>query len=125
MIKATRTFSSYAVADLEAARQFYATTLGLDVRDSREPGLLELHFGGESSVLLYLKPDFVPATYTVLNFEVADVQAAVDELIASGVTMERYPGMEQDEKGIASGMGPTIAWFTDPSGNILSVLGAN
>jgi predicted enzyme related to lactoylglutathione lyase len=122
MFKASRTFSSFAVADIAAARQFYGTTLGLDARESSEPGMLELHFGGDSGVLIYPKPDHVPATFTVLNFQVPDVHAAVDDLIAAGVTMERYPGMEQDEKGVASGMGPTIAWFTDPSGNILAVL---
>jgi predicted enzyme related to lactoylglutathione lyase len=123
MFKASRIFSSFAVPDIDAARQFYGTTLGLDTRDSSEPGMLELHFGGDAGALIYPKPDHVPATFTVLNFQVPDVAAAVDELIAAGVTMERYPGMEQDEKGIASGMGPTIAWFTDPAGNILAVLG--
>lgn len=125
MFKDSKAFSSFAVADIEVARQFYGKTLGLDVRDSRESGLLELHLGGDAPVLVYPKPDHVPATFTVLNFQVADVEAAVDGLIAAGVQIERYPGMEMDEKGIARGMGPAIAWFTDPSGNILSVLGEN
>jgi len=122
MIKDSTAFSSFAVADTEIARRFYGKTLGLDVRDSRESGLLELHLGGARPVLIYPKPDHVPATFTVLNFQVADVEAAVDELVAAGVRIERYPGMEMDEKGIVRGMGPTIAWFTDPSGNIMSVL---
>ncbi|MEA2654287.1 MAG: hypothetical protein QOI37_1514 [Chloroflexota bacterium] len=123
MLKDSKAFSSFAVKETEAARQFYGTTLGLDVRDSRESGLLELHLGGESPVLVYPKEDHAPANFTVLNFRVADVEAAVDALNAAGIQMERYPSFEQDEKGIARGMGPTIAWFKDPSGNILSVLG--
>lgn len=125
MFKDSKAFSSFAVADTELARQFYSKTLGLDVRDSREPGLLELHLGGAMPVLVYAKPDHVPATFTVLNFQVADVDAAVDKLIAAGVRMERYPGLETDDKGISRNRGPVIAWFTDPSGNILSVLGEN
>jgi catechol 2,3-dioxygenase-like lactoylglutathione lyase family enzyme len=126
MLKDSQAFSSFAVDDPEAARTFYGTTLGLDVRDSREPGLLELHLGGAAPVLVYPKPDHEPANFTVLNFRVADVGAAVDELAAAGVEMERYPSFDQDEKGIArAGDGPAIAWFKDPAGNILSVLEDN
>lgn len=123
MLKDSKAFSSFAVDDTEAARRFYGTTLGLDVRDSTESGLLELHLGGQSPVLVYPKEDHAPANFTVLNFRVADVAAAVGTLNAAGIQMERYASFEQDEKGIARGMGPTIAWFKDPAGNILSVLG--
>lgn len=116
-------FSSFAVPDTEAARAFYGDTLGLDVRDSRESGMLELHLGGGAPVLVYPKPDHAPANFTILNFAVPDIDAAVDRLIAAGVRMERYPDFEQNEKGIARGpQGPAIAWFKDPAGNILSVL---
>jgi predicted enzyme related to lactoylglutathione lyase len=116
-------FSSFAVPDTEAARAFYGDTLRLDVRDSREAGLLELHIGGGSPVLVYPKPDHAPANFTVLNFAVPDIDAAVDGLIAAGVRMERYPDFEQNDKGIVRGpQGPAIAWFKDPAGNILSVL---
>ena len=122
MFKDSHAFSTFAVTDLAAARIFFGDTLGLDVRDSRE-GLLELHVTGGTPVLVYPKPDHAPATFTVLNFPVADVEAAVDKLVAAGVEMERYPGVEQDAKGIArGGGGPSIAWFKDPAGNILSVL---
>ena len=116
-------FSSFAVPEIEAARAFYGDTLGLDVRDSREAGLLELHLGGGAPVLVYPKPDHAPANFTVLNFAVPDIDATVDQLIAAGVRMERYPDFEQNEKGIARGpQGPAIAWFKDPAGNIVSVL---
>jgi predicted enzyme related to lactoylglutathione lyase len=122
MLKDSHAFSGFAVADIEAAKAFYGGTLGLDVGDASEMGLLQLHLAGGATVIIYPKPDHQPATYTILNFPVADVGDAVDELVAAGVTMERYPGVEADEKGIVRGNGPTIAWFTDPSGNILSVL---
>ena len=116
-------FSSFAVPEIEAARAFYGDTLGLDVRDSREAGLLELHLGGGAPVLVYPKPDHAPANFTVLNFAVPDIDATVDQLIAAGVRMERYSDFEQNEKGIARGpQGPAIAWFKDPAGNIVSVL---
>jgi catechol 2,3-dioxygenase-like lactoylglutathione lyase family enzyme len=116
-------FSSFAVSDAEAARAFYGDTLGLDVRDSRERGLLELHLGGAAPVLVYPKPDHTPANFTVLNFAVPDIDAAVDGLIGAGIRMERYPDFEQNEKGIVRGpQGPAIAWFKDPAGNIVSVL---
>jgi len=120
MFTDTKAFSGFAVPDLGRARAFYADTLGL--RTSEDVGLLTLHLAGDRDVLVYPKPDHVPATYTILNFPVDDVEQAVDELTARGVTFERYEGAGQDEKGISRGMGPTIAWFTDPAGNILSVL---
>ena len=124
MFKDSKAFSGFAVKDLDAAKRFYGETLGLEV--SEEPmGLLGLHLGSATTVLIYPKEDHEPATYTMLNFPVTDVEEAVDKLIAAGVKMEHYdsPGIKTDEKGIArGGDGPTIAWFTDPSGNILSVL---
>jgi catechol 2,3-dioxygenase-like lactoylglutathione lyase family enzyme len=117
----SKAFSGFAVDDLETAREFYESTLGLEV--SLEDGLLNLRLTGGRDTLVYSKPDHVPAAYTILNFPVEDIDTAVDELVARGVTFERYEGFEQDEKGIARGPeGPPIAWFTDPAGNILSVL---
>jgi catechol 2,3-dioxygenase-like lactoylglutathione lyase family enzyme len=120
MFENTKAFSGFAVDDLEKARQFYGETLGL--RTSEENGLLTLHLAGDRDVLVYPKPDYAPATYTILNFPVDDVEAAVDELVSRGVSFERYDGLGQDEKGILRGQGPDIAWFRDPAGNILSVL---
>jgi catechol 2,3-dioxygenase-like lactoylglutathione lyase family enzyme len=120
MLASTRAFSGFAVPDLEEARAFYGETLGL--RTSVEHGLLTLHLAGDRDTLVYPKPDHAPANYTILNFMVDDIDAAVDGLAARGVRFERYDGFEQDEKGIARGQGPDIAWFTDPAGNILSVL---
>jgi catechol 2,3-dioxygenase-like lactoylglutathione lyase family enzyme len=121
MLSNTPAFSSFAVDDLEAARSFYGGTLGLAVSDG-PMGVLSLELPGTRSTLIYPKPDFAPATYTILNFPVDDVEAAVDELSSRGVEFERYEGFEQDEKGIARAGGPDIAWFKDPAGNILSVL---
>ena len=117
----TKAFSSFAVDDLSAANRFYGETLGLRV--SEDNGLLTLHIAGDRDILVYPKPDYTPATYTILNFPVPDIDAAVDELTARGVRFERYEGFKQDEKGIdrVSG-GPPIGWFTDPAGNILAVL---
>jgi catechol 2,3-dioxygenase-like lactoylglutathione lyase family enzyme len=120
MFANTRAFSGFAVPDLEKAREFYAETLGL--RTSEENGLLTLHLAGDRDTIIYPKPDHTPATYTILNFPVDDIDKAVDELAERGVRFERYDGFEQDEKGIARGEGPYIAWFTDPAGNLLSVL---
>ena len=120
MLENSKAFSGFAVADLDAAKQFYSETLGLQV--SEQNGLLSLHLAGGRDVLVYPKPDHVPATYTILNFPVDDIEATVGELTKRGVTFQRYEGIEQDEKGIARGIGPHIAWFTDPSGNVLSVL---
>jgi catechol 2,3-dioxygenase-like lactoylglutathione lyase family enzyme len=117
----TKAFSGFAVPDLDEARAFYEGTLGLRV--TREHDLLTLHLAADRDTLVYPKPDHEPATYTILNFPVDDVEAAVDELAKRGVELERYEGFEQDEKGISRDPnGPPIAWFTDPAGNILSVL---
>jgi predicted enzyme related to lactoylglutathione lyase len=122
MLPTTNTYSSFAAKDIAAEKQFYSKTLGIDVGELYDGGLLELRLGGDKRVLIYSKDDFVPATYTVLNFPVPDVDAAVDELTRSGVQMARFDGFDQDEKGIARGNGgPTIAWFRDPAGNILAV----
>ena len=123
MFADTKAYSGFAVDDLQKAREFYGETLGLrtEVLDE-ENGLMVLHLAGDRDTLIYVKPDFTPATYTILNFQVDDIEAAVDELTSRGVRFERYDGFEQDEKGIARGQGPDIAWFTDPAGNILSVL---
>jgi len=119
----TKAFSGFAVPDLKEARAFYEGTLGLRV--SEEHDLLTLHLAGNRDTLVYPKPDHVPATYTILNFPVDDVEAAVDGLRERGVQFERYEGFDQDEKGISRDPdGPAIAWFTDPAGNILSVLEA-
>jgi catechol 2,3-dioxygenase-like lactoylglutathione lyase family enzyme len=113
-------FSGFAVADVAAAKRFYGETLGLDVTE--ENGLLTLHLAGGREVLVYPKPDHAPASYTILNFPVADIDQAVDHLGERGVRFERYEGFDQDAKGIQRADGPPIAWFTDPSGNILAVL---
>jgi catechol 2,3-dioxygenase-like lactoylglutathione lyase family enzyme len=120
MFADTKAFSGFAVDDIQKAREFYGETLGLRV--SEEHGLLTLHLAGDRDTLIYPKPDFTPATYTILNFPVDDIEQAVDELTARGVRLERYDGFEQDEKGIFRGGGPYIAWFTDPAGNVLAVL---
>ena len=116
----TKAFSGFAVDDLEAARKFYSESLGLDT--SEQYGLLTLHLAGGRDTLVYPKPDHQPASYTILNFQVDDIDAAVDELARRGVSLERYEGMGQDEKGINRAGGPYIAWFKDPAGNILAVL---
>ena len=114
-------FSGFSVDDLGTARRFYAQTLGLDVAEDH--GLLTLRLAGGARVLIYPKRNHVPATYTVLNFPVDDVDRAVDALTRRGVRFETYsqPDLKTDERGI-SRQGPTIAWFKDPAGNILSVL---
>src|SRR5215204_5597932 len=121
MFANTPAFSGFAVDDIDEARRFYGETLGLNVTDGAM-GILTLELAGDRPTMIYPKPDFTPASYTILNFQVEDVDAAVDELSARGVEMERYEGFDQDEKGIARDEGPTIAWFKDPAGNILSVL---
>jgi predicted enzyme related to lactoylglutathione lyase len=123
MFANTKATNGFAVDDVEAAKRFYGETLGLGTTDlSEEFGVMSIQLAGGRDTLVYRKDDFTPATYTVLNFEVDDVDAAVDELTAKGVTMERYDGFDQDDKGVARGPGPSIAWFKDPAGNILSVL---
>jgi catechol 2,3-dioxygenase-like lactoylglutathione lyase family enzyme len=117
----SKAFSGFAAPDIEQAKQFYADTLGIEVTE--EHGLLTLHLnGGERPTLIYPKPDHEPAGFTILNFQVDDVEQAVDALIERGVEMEQYDGFDQDEKGIMRGQGPDIAWFKDPAGNVLSVL---
>ena len=123
MFANTKATNGFAVDDIEAAKKFYSETLGLGFEVmSEEVGVATIQLAGGRNTLVYAKPDFVPATYTILNFEVDDVDAAVDELASKGVELERYEGFEQDEKGIMRGPGPSIAWFKDPAGNILSVL---
>jgi catechol 2,3-dioxygenase-like lactoylglutathione lyase family enzyme len=124
MLKDSEAFSGFAVPDIEAAKQFYGGTLGLEVTEE-EMGVVGIKLGGGATVMVYPKDDHAPANYTILNFPVSDVDAAVDELAGKGVVFERYEGFDQDEKGIARDSGdggPDIAWFTDPAGNILSVL---
>ena len=120
MFGTTKAFSGFSVNDIAAAKAFYGDTLGLRV--SEENGMLTLHIAGDHDILVYPKPNHAPATYTILNFPVEDIDRAVDELVARGVTFERYEGMGQDDRGINRAGGPPIAWFTDPAGNILSVL---
>jgi catechol 2,3-dioxygenase-like lactoylglutathione lyase family enzyme len=120
MLTNSKAFSGFAVDDVQKAREFYGETLGLET--SEEHGLLTLHLAGGRDTLVYPKPDHTPATYTILNFPVDDIEKSVDELSARGVRFERYDGLEQDERGIARGGGPYIAWFRDPAGNVLSVL---
>ena len=123
MFADTKAYSGFAVDDLQKVRAFYGETLGLrnTVLDE-ENGLMMLHLAGGRDTLVYQRRGFTPATYTILNFEVDDIDKAVDELSGRGVRFERYDSMEQDEKGIARNGGPNIAWFKDPAGNILSVL---
>lgn len=113
-------FSGFSVPDTAIAKAFYADVLGLHVTE--EHGMLHLHVTGGRPVLVYPKPDHTPAAYTVLNFPVDDVDAAVDALAAAGVQTLKYDGMNLDAKGIMRGQGPTIAWFADPAGNVLSVI---
>ena len=120
MFANTKAFSGFAVDDVDRARAFYGETLGL--RTSEEHGLMWLHLAGDRGTLVYPKPDHAPATYTILNFPVDDIEAAVDEMTANGVEMLRYDDVPQDERGIMREGGPYIAWFTDPAGNVLSVL---
>jgi predicted enzyme related to lactoylglutathione lyase len=126
MLKNSKAFSSFAVRDLEAARKFYSQTLGVDVSDvPGMNGLMQLNLAGGVRIFVYPKPDHTPATFTVLNFPVDNVERAVDALVERGVRFEIYKEgpVKTDAKGIASGdEGPRIAWFKDPSGNILSVL---
>src|SRR5262245_2503667 len=123
MVDTIKAYSSFATKDVEAARAFYADKLGVDATSLYDGQLLELRLRDGVRVLIYPKDDFVPATYTVLNFPVANIEAAVDDLGRAGITMERYDGFDQDDRGIARGgdQGPDIAWFKDPSGNIIAV----
>lgn len=122
IIKNSKAFSGFSTNEIPKAKEFYGTTLGLDV--SEENGMLTLKFPGGHTVLIYPKGDeHQPATFTVLNLQVDDIDRAVDELTAAGITFERYGEVaQQDERGIARDIGPPIAWFKDPAGNILSVI---
>ena len=119
MFDGAKAFGSFAVDDTAAASKFYGETLGLRV--SEEGGALMLHLAGDHLILVYPKPDHSPASFTVLNFPVDDIDQAVDELNARGVSIQRYEGFKTDDKGIYRGQGRSIAWFTDPAGNVLSV----
>ena len=122
MFENTKAYSSFAADDIEKAREFYGETLGLKTTVlDEENGLLQLDIAGDRPTLVYRKQDIAPANYTILNFPVDDVEATVDDLVERGISFERYEGFDQDEKGIARGPGPTIAWFKDPAGNILAV----
>ena len=122
MLGSSKAFSGFAVDDVPRAKLFYETTLGIEVRE--ENGILTLHLGSGTEVIVYPKPDHEPAGFTVLNFPVAEIEATVDALAAKGIEFERYEGteVETDEKGIFRGGGPLIAWFKDPAGNVLSVI---
>jgi catechol 2,3-dioxygenase-like lactoylglutathione lyase family enzyme len=120
MFADTKAYSGIAVHDLQQAREFYGETLGL--RTSEEYGLMWLHLAGGRDTLMYEQSDATPASYTVLNFEVDNIDEVVDKLAARGVRLERYDGVAQDDKGVFREQGPYIAWFKDPSGNVLSVL---
>jgi catechol 2,3-dioxygenase-like lactoylglutathione lyase family enzyme len=113
-------FSGFSTNDLEKARDFYADKLGLEV--SEEMGNLNLHLRGGGSVLIYPKENHEPASFTVLNFPVEDIDEAVEALNAKGIQLERYEGFDHDERGVMRGEGPSIGWFKDPAGNILSIL---
>jgi catechol 2,3-dioxygenase-like lactoylglutathione lyase family enzyme len=124
MLKDSPAFSGYSVNDLEVAKKFYGETLGLEVEE--RPFGLQVEIVGGHPVTIYSKDDHEPATFTVLNFPVHDIDEAVDELVQKGIVFEQYEDLGTDEKGIARGIaahrGPDIAWFKDPAGNILSVL---
>jgi catechol 2,3-dioxygenase-like lactoylglutathione lyase family enzyme len=120
MFKGSSAFSGFSTDDLPKAKAFYADTLGVDV--SEQGGVLALHLGGGHEVIIYPKPNHEPATFTVLNFPVANINQVVDQLTQAGIQIERYEGFDQDERGIMRDEGRPIAWFKDPAGNILSVI---
>ncbi len=122
MLKDTKAFSGFSVNDVQKAKEFYGQTLGLDVSEAH--GLLTLHIAGGTRILMYPKENHIPATFTILNFPVANIEQTVDDLVKRGVRFESYNegDLVTDEKGIFRGGGPLIAWFKDPAGNILSVL---
>ena len=123
MFENTKAYSGFAVDDIGKAKEFYGETLGLKTELlDEENGLLQLNIAGDRPTLIYVRPGHTPAEYTILNFPVEDVEAAVDQLTSRGVRFEQYDSFDQDEKGIARGQGPDIAWFKDPAGNVLSVL---
>jgi catechol 2,3-dioxygenase-like lactoylglutathione lyase family enzyme len=122
MLKDAKAFSGFSVTDIQKAKEFYGSTLGLEVSESH--GLLRLHLAGGNNVIIYPKPNHAPASFTILNFPVDNVDKAVDELTKRGVRFEIYnePKLKTDERGVFRGGGPVIAWFKDPAGNILSVI---
>jgi predicted enzyme related to lactoylglutathione lyase len=120
MFKDSQGFSGFSTDDLAKAKTFYADMLGVDTTE--QDGVLALHLGGGHEVIIYPKPNHEPATFTVLNFPVPDIEQTVDQLTKAGVQMERYEGLDQDERGIMHDEGRPIAWFKDPAGNILSVI---
>lgn len=124
MLKDVKAFSGFSVNDIQKAKEFYGQTLGLNVSEAH--GMLQLHVAGGTTILIYPKENHIPATFTILNFPVANVEQAVDDLTRRGVHFESYNegGLVTDEKGIFRGGGPKIAWFKDPAGNTLSVLEA-
>ena len=127
MLKDAYAFSSFSVDNIDKAQEFYGNVLGLDVTRDDKMGMLEIHLRDGHEIMLYPKETHQPATFTVLNFPVDDLEETVGELAARGVTFEQYPDLGTDEKGISHGSkygGPDIAWFKDPAGNILAVLKA-
>ncbi|MEP0366369.1 MAG: VOC family protein [Cyclobacteriaceae bacterium] len=123
MLQKSDVFSTYSIKNKEQTKSFYSDTLGLAVQENHM-GLIEFDINGHS-VKMYQKQDHQPAAFTVLNFLVDDLDSEADDLIAKGVKMEKYDGFDQDEKGISRGRGPNIAWFKDPSGNIISIIEKN
>jgi predicted enzyme related to lactoylglutathione lyase len=125
MLKNTKALSGFSVNDMTKAKEFYAGTLGIEVSEN-DMGIMTLKIAGGTNILVYAKPNHEPASFTILNFQVEDVDKTVDELTKAGITFEQYDfgQMKTDEKGImhGNGYGPDIAWFKDPAGNILSVL---
>ena len=122
MFRDSHAFSGFSTNDIPTARAFYAETLGLEVTEAN--GMLTLHLAGGGTVIVYPKENHEPATFTILNFPVTDIDSAVDKLIEAGIELERYEGSGQDERGVARAYPPPIAWFKDPAGNILAVLEA-
>ncbi len=120
MFKDTKAFSGFSVDDIDQAKDFYGGTLGIDLTD--ENGMVGLHIADGGEIMIYPKEDHTPASFTILNFPVDDVDQAVDELTERGVSFERYEEFQQDEKGISRDDMGAIAWFKDPAGNVLSVL---
>lgn len=123
MLQNSKAFSSFSVNDLQQAKEFYRNKLGLKVIDN-PMGLIELEINGNNNIMIYPKPNHEPATFTVLNFPVDDIEKTVDDLTAKGIVFEQYSGeIETDEKGICKNpQGPMIAWFKDVAGNIISVI---
>jgi len=120
MLSNSHAYSGFSANDIQKAQEFYARTLGLEVTE--EYGMLTLHLAGGGKVIIYPKDNHEPASFTVLNFPVEDIDQAVDGLARAGIQFERYGGISQDERGIHRESGPPIAWFKDPAGNLLSVL---